>query len=41
MNDKPDVIAKEEIYRGKVFGVTLETIRKGKHTSKAQGATRL
>jgi hypothetical protein len=28
----PEVIAKEEIYRGKVFDVTLETIREGERT---------
>jgi hypothetical protein len=35
----PEVIAKEEIYRGKVFDVTLETIREGDaHVSSAKSS---
>lgn len=33
---KPEVIEKEEIYHGKVFDVTLETIREGEHTYKRE-----
>lgn len=32
----PEVIATEEIYRGKVFDVTLETIREGERTYKRE-----
>lgn len=32
----PEVISKEEIYRGKVFDVTIETIREGERTYKRE-----
>jgi ADP-ribose pyrophosphatase len=36
MNKLPEVVAKEEIYKGKVIDVTLETICEGDHTYKRE-----
>ena len=36
MNAKPQVIEKREIYNGKVFSVTIETIREGERTYKRE-----